>query len=190
MVRSPAGPARRAVAPSAHSTGAVSDDETAQQRSLPGARVAAHAGELADAAQADQRFRLELATLHVGKQIRAAGNEHGVRAAVGEIPDGIIDRARRHVIERGKPNHCNECREAGPGRGWPDIEGWWLRSIECREAGSGRGWPAIEGWWLRSNGCREAGPGRGWPDIEGWWLRSIECREAGSGRGWPAIEGR
>src|SRR5207247_4210649 len=105
-------------------------------------------------------------------------------------PDGIIDRARRHVIERGKPNHCNECREAGPGRGWPDIEGWWLRSIECREVGSGRGWPAIEGRWLRSNGCREAGPGRGWPDIEGWWLRSIECREAGSGRGWPAIEGR
>src|SRR5437763_11932512 len=116
----------------------------------PRARVAAHADELADAAQADQRFRLELATLHVGKQIRAAGNEHGVRAAVGEIPDGIIDRARRHVIERGKPNHCNECREAGSGRGWPDIEGWWLRSIECREAGSGRGWPAREGWWRRA----------------------------------------
>jgi hypothetical protein len=37
IVRSPAGPARRSVAPSAHRTGAVSDDETAQQRGLPGA---------------------------------------------------------------------------------------------------------------------------------------------------------
>ncbi len=36
-MRRPAGPASRTVAPRLHSTGAVSEDDTAQQRGLPGA---------------------------------------------------------------------------------------------------------------------------------------------------------
>jgi len=36
-VRSPPAPTSRTRAPSAHSTGAVSDDDTAQHRELPGA---------------------------------------------------------------------------------------------------------------------------------------------------------
>ncbi len=37
MTRSPAGPSNRTVAPRLHRAGAVSEDDTAQQRGLPGA---------------------------------------------------------------------------------------------------------------------------------------------------------
>ena len=37
MVRSPAGPASRTLAPRLQSAGAVSEEDTAQQRGLPGA---------------------------------------------------------------------------------------------------------------------------------------------------------
>src|SRR2546421_276454 len=105
MVRSPAGPARRAVAPSALGMGGHRAQRGAGADRQPGASVTVHPGQFANAAKSHQRLGLELAALHVRKEIGAAGDEHRVGAAIGQVLHGIADGARREVLEGRKANH-------------------------------------------------------------------------------------
>ena len=71
----------------------------------PVARGAADAAQLGDGAQTDERLGLELAPLHVRKEVGPAGDQHGLRPRVGEEPHGLADRARRQIAERRQAQH-------------------------------------------------------------------------------------
>src|SRR3989449_7323911 len=71
----------------------------------PRPSVAAHAGQLTNPAKSHQGLGLELAALHVREEIGAAGDEHGVGAAISEVLHGVADGPRRQVFERGQADH-------------------------------------------------------------------------------------
>ena len=68
-------------------------------------RRAAHAGHLANAAQADQHGRLELAALHVRIEIGAARHEHRGRAVIGHELHRVAHRHGSQVGKLGQPHH-------------------------------------------------------------------------------------
>src|SRR5947208_10612480 len=68
-------------------------------------RLTLHPGQFTNAPKSHQRLGLELAALHVRKEIGAAGDEHRVGAAVGKVLHGIADGARREVLEGRETNH-------------------------------------------------------------------------------------
>jgi hypothetical protein len=67
--------------------------------------VQLHSAQAFDMAKADQRPRNLLSPLHVGEQVRAAREQHGVVPFAVEDTDGFVQRARGTKFEQRQPHH-------------------------------------------------------------------------------------
>src|SRR3989449_11774323 len=84
--------------------------------------------QLADPAEADEDFRLELTTLHVRIEVGPARDDHGVGAVLAQQACGVGDGPRREIGERRQPHHGSGWLRAGSRRGWPVLGASWQRS--------------------------------------------------------------
>src|SRR2546422_63058 len=120
-MRSPAAERSRTRGPGLPRRGDDGERRAAAERD-PLARATANAPELADRAEPDQHRRLELASLHVGVEVRAPGDEHGRSPVLAQRLRRVVDAARRQVRKRRQSHHDANGRTAMAAAGAPNAD--------------------------------------------------------------------
>ena len=86
----------------------------------------ADVGQRRDPVDVDERGRPRQPEVEQGHEALPTREYLGVAAVAREQLDRFVDARRRVIVELGR-FHGSGCREAGSRRGWPVLEGAWLR---------------------------------------------------------------